>query len=138
MQYVACLSLADGNGYDAYPSNSISSYNPSDINYSQMQNYQPYDSAPADNPYGRNPMLDTDVPLGDGMSVAPSLGVEAWKTDEDAIGSRYLDNFGQKQRPFSFINNVVPAQQESESSSIENADNRQVDETGSESTNAGR
>ena len=131
--------LTEGYGYDNYAGNPISPYNAAGASYSPMQNYEPDYSVAESNPYGRNPMLDADVPLGDGMAVEPGMGAEAWKADDENIRSRYLNHLTARQRPYSYVKTDTElSQKEPKDDRVENADSRQESEDNSESDDGGK
>ena len=129
----------EGFGYDNYAASPISPYNSAGTSYSPIQNYEPDYSVAESNPYGTNPMLDSDVPLGDGMALQPGMGAESWKADDENLRSRYLNHLTARQRPYSYVKTDTDlSQKEPRDSRIENADTRQESENNSESDDGGR
>ena len=108
--------------------NSISSYIPSDGSYGQ--NFEPDYTVARGNQYDKNPLAEADLPLGDGASVVPGMGVDTWRSDDDNMKGRFFQN--PKAQSYFQTDEDAPRK-----GTQNNAESRQADESKSGSGSGG-
>lgn len=105
-----------------------------------QNNYEPEYTGARANPYYANSAVEPNLPLGDGMSVEPGVSTDRWRMEEENLRSRYLESMRQRQKENSFVQTDDNPPQKGNFETVmavDNAENRQTSDNGSESESGG-